>query len=624
MSDPQEIAKKKLFKKYAENPPASKEELKNWILVFLGLDLPDSHLPDADSNASPMEALWVAFDDYRNNRGDQSPGYIWLSSRDAFKTLSASILAVCLMMFFDATICWLASIEPQSKIALNNVQSFILKLTPYLGEIGSRVESNNARNLEIVQSDGNRSHINILVATLASVNGKHVNVVFSDEVDLIKDTRVLDEVQAVASLIGAQFPLKLYFSTRKFAFGAMENLIQKKETFGLKLLKWDIMDVTEHCSKQRRKSDFKSAKIYIHPDPPLRSVTIEDYANLPSSEAKQYELVDVYAGCVSCKLVSQCKTRLAERSPLDKGKLWKKIEHTVNMFRSMSPDMAIAQLLCRKPSLSGLIYPRFEESSNSMTLDQAFYNFTGEEKTGVTIKDLTAELKRQGIPIYASGDWGHSGGQAFVVHAMMPAGEWWILDAWSIPNLEFDDILQLGITIRDEYDPKAWYMDTNQPMFIKTFRKNGMSCRDFTKDVQGGIECVRGQIVNASGRRALKVIKHERTDVVMQMFHKHHFKLDSLGKPTETPDDEELSHIGDSVRYFAQNMFGKNAVKPVISVAENPKPKFEGSDLSKAADFHNKNMMLDEVRRFAPQAEVGAQPSGTIDRKGKKVFWDLG
>ena len=121
-----------LFKSSLENPRSSKEELKNWIYVFLGLDIPDTHLPDEDSNASPMEALWLSYENYKNNKGDEEPGYIWLASRDSMKTLAASILAVTVMIFFNSTICWLASIEPQSKIALSNVQSFIQKLSKFL------------------------------------------------------------------------------------------------------------------------------------------------------------------------------------------------------------------------------------------------------------------------------------------------------------------------------------------------------------------------------------------------------------------------------------------------------------------------------------------------------------
>lgn len=611
-----EEALKEIFKKTLETKPATKQELKDWIYIFLGLDLPDSHLDGEDSNASPMEAVWYSYEVYKNNQGDTFPGSIWLSSRDGAKTLSASILAVILMVFFDATICWLASIEPQSKIALNNIQSFIAKMTPYLNYAGKQVESNNARNLEIISQNGERSLINILVATMASVNGRHVNCVFCDETDLLRDPRVLDEVQAVASLIKNQFPIKLYFSTRKFAFGNMENLLQNRESLGLKLLKWDILDVTEYCPPERHLPHEPRIEAYIHPEPPLRSLTPEEFENLSDVEKKQYIKIDAFAGCKGCKLLSQCKTRLAKRNPNNKGLLWKKIDHTINMFRSMSPDMATAQLLCKKPSQSGLVYPRFDETANTLTLNQAYYNFTGEEKHNVTLEELVLIMQTNDIEFYVGGDWGSTACQAFVVSAVMPGGEWWVFDSYAIPGLEFDDVLRLGMKIRDTYKPSRWFMDTNQPMFIKAFNKNGMRCVDFDKDVMGGIECVRSQIINSAGVRKLKVLKHERTEIVLEGLRKHHFILDSLGKPTDKPDDGKAwSDVCDSLRYLAQNLFGTKGNKLVIAN--------DTAQAAKAALSNPGEQLRQEIQTRVNTIPELSDQNDTPNPKKKGLVWDI-
>lgn len=614
----QDEIKLKAFTASLQSPPSSKEELKDWIFVYLGLDMPDSHLEGEDSNGSPMEAVWIAYDNFRLNKGDEAPGYIWLSARDAMKTLGASILAVVLMVFFGVTICWLASIEPQSKIALGNVQNFMTKIKPMLTASGRSIESNNARNLEIVSKDGKRSLVNILVATMASVNGRHVNVVMTDEVDLLKDRRVLDEVQAVASLIGGQFPLKVYFSTRKFAFGNMEDVINNKDKLGLKLIKWDILDVTEACPASRHKPEEPMVDLYVPKEPPLHHFNQEEFDRISDIEQKKLDKITVHAGCAGCKLVSQCRGRLAKRPEKDRGLLWKKIDHTINMFRSMSPDMAVAQLLCRKPSQSGLVYPRFEITQNTLTLDQAYYNFTGEQVAGTTIDGLVEMLKKNDIQFYVGGDWGSTAAQAFVVSAIMPGGDWWIIDSYAIPGLEFDEVLSLGIKIRDKYSPKAWYMDTNQPMFIKAFNKNGMICKDFKKDVLGGIECVRTQIINSMGLRKLRVIKHERTEIVLEGFKKHHFNLDSLGKPTDDPDDgKPWSDVMDSIRYLGQNLFGNKGSKVSFATSADPNaPKTVIKDTSSAAAV-NKELMQDRINSLT-------QGSDTNNTKKKGSFrWNI-
>lgn len=987
--------------------PTTQDELKDWFKIYLDLDLPDSHLEGEGSNTSPMEAVWESFNNYISNNGSQTPGFIWLSSRDSMKTLGATMLATALMVFCDATICWLASIEPQSKIALNNIQSFIQKLEKYLKHHGKSIESNNARNLEIVESSGKKSLINILVATMSSVNGRHVNIVMTDEVDLVRDPRVLDEVQAVASLIGNQFPLKVYFSTRKFAWGNMNSIIEKSDALGLKILKWDILDVTEYCDVSRRLTDTKTETMYIHPEPPLRAVEQDEYDKFLEPEKKQYEKLAVYPGCKSCKLVSQCKTRLADRNPNDKGMLWKKIDHTINMFRSMSPDMASAQLLCfgeetqilmgsgisksikdvkvgdfivthtgkiqkvtevfkrrhtgksfmlnhptysgfspvivtpehpyfingkefseikdiqpfvfvrdgvlktkgnyfstpisyepiknteiryqdfvdksltlekgriktkrtvgmsvpekyeldydfgwivgyylaegflskktykngkrlmgitfcsdvrekeyhlrvfnfaskiglnastfktkigngyvvhiynntlaelflslcgeysdkkrlhpdlmsanldflkgilegfdagdgtkrfssnkeltttsyslasqffliasrlglcprisktakysgkqpyrvwyqntnfvgkqkrtkfkltdgynlyrydktlieeieydgdvfnievegdhsyivngvavhncKKPSLSGLVYPRFIELENTINISDAYMQLTGDNSAAgsATYADLIRLIKSLEIPIYVGVDWGSTAAQAFVVTALLPNGDWWILETYAITGMEFDEILELGKTIRDRMAPKKWFADTNQPIFIKAFNKNGMKCTEFKKDVTGGIECVRGRIVDSFGIRRLKVLKDPQNPSLNQTMilglKRHHFILDALAKPTKDPDDgEEWSDICDALRYIAQNLFSvKQGFKPIIATQEEPGHAVRvaaalSPDTHQVANTVNTELMKQEIANRATDTEI-KQGGDKITKK--KIFW---
>lgn len=625
-------AEEALKLQYFLNKPGSMQELRDWFTVYLDLTLPDSHLPGEGSNTSPMEAVWESFNSYNQNMGDEFPGYVWLSSRDSMKTLGASMLATALMVFCDASICWLASIEPQSKIALNNIQSFIRKLNPYLAHYNKKIDSNNARNLEITDPKGKKSLINILVATMASVNGRHVNIVMTDEVDLVRDPKVLDEVQAVASLIGGQFPLKVYFSTRKFAFGNMEGIIERADDLGLKILKWDILDVTEHCPISRRKNDDKTEEVYINPDPPLRSLDQEGFEKLLAPEKKQYEKIKVYQGCLGCKLVSQCKGRLGERKESDKGLLWKKIDHTINMFRSMSPDMATAQLLCRKPSLSGLVYPRYSDLDNTLTIDAAIAEASGEMTTNENYDSLISLLVSLDIPIYVGVDWGSTAAQAFVVTALMPSGDWWILETHAITNMEFDEILELGKKIRDKFRPKKWFADTNQPIFIKAFNKNGMKCAEFKKDVTGGIECVRGRIVDSLGKRRLKVIKNpndpSHNEIMMMGLKRHHFILDSLGKVTKDPDDgERWSDLCDALRYIGQNLFQIKGGAPVIGsipepgqsmrdiAAKNPQTTVISNEL-------NSEIMKNKIAEHATdQSSVGNDT--TKSKSGKKMFWNM-
>jgi phage terminase large subunit len=236
--------------------------------------------------------------------------------------------------------------------------------------------------------------------------------------------------------------------------------------------------------------------------------------------------------------------------------LWKKIDHTINMFRSMSPDMATAQLLCRKPSLSGLVYPRFDMVNNTISLDDAWLRLTGTVSKGIQLDNIVEFIKNKGIKIYAGVDWGFSKYTSIVIGCVLGNSDFFILDSYAVSGLEFDEILKMAIEIRDKFKPVLWICDTAEPMFIKSFKRRGMPCKDFKKDVLGGIEALRTQIVDASGRRRLKVLRHERNEFLLKGFTYHHFKLDAQGNPTHEPDDELYSDVMDASRYLAQVLFG--------------------------------------------------------------------
>src|SRR5262245_59641700 len=73
-------------------PCDTKEDLHNWIMLFLGLDLPDV-IVDPDSNSCPMDMIWEVYSRARAN-DEEFMNVLYYASRDSFKTLGAAILEV--------------------------------------------------------------------------------------------------------------------------------------------------------------------------------------------------------------------------------------------------------------------------------------------------------------------------------------------------------------------------------------------------------------------------------------------------------------------------------------------------------------------------------------------------
>lgn len=540
--------------------------VKQWIDNFIGLDLPDSWV-DPDSNSSPIHWIYETYKMYEANMAHTSPDTIVISSRESYKTLSEAIFAVIMMAHFGASIAHMAAIVPQATAAQKYIEMFIAKVKPYMDYHGIVLDSQNSKELTLKFDQGKpterTAYMKIIVCTITGANSAHTNIFTIDEIDTIRSKegiRAYKEAQYIPGVFNGQHPVTIKTSTLKFPGGLFTREMEKAIKNNYRVFRWNIIDITEKCEPERHRPDEPHVKVYTAKSLPLKTISEEEWRNLNSKEQELYDEHEAMAGCVKCPLLPVCKGRLAKRPETDKGGLWKPIDFTIAQFGKTDPDLAEAQLMCWKPSSQGMVYPRFldkpDGTGNTYTLAQAWKVFTGDEMpSGAGYNELIAMMLERGIKFYCGVDWGFRHAFAITVSAILPNGEWWIVDAYSVPGLEFEQMVDLSMAVRDMYKPAKWYADTSQPMFIKGFKRRRMPCADFKKDVMGGIESTRGQIVDAKGRRRLKVLKHERTEVVLRMFAEHCFLLDTLGNLTKEPDDGEFADCADTVRYQAQNLF---------------------------------------------------------------------
>jgi len=622
---------KKELGKIMLQPLNSAEELKDWIMFFLGLDMPMGHV-DPDSNSSPVEAMWEIYNTIRLNTGEENPGYIMLSAREGYKTLSASILEVLLMIHFEMTIAHMAAIKDQSAKSVKYINYFFSKIDALLVTMGWENKSQNKMMIEYRSPRGEDVYIQIVVATMSGANSAHTNLMFIDEIDVVKDPQAYEEAKLIPGYAKGIHPVTVKLSTRKFAFGLMQKEISKAQDpidpSGDKILRWNIMDVTEKCPTTRHKPELPREDRYVAKSLPSRQMSPEDYSILPSVEQEKWEIVkNAYAGCQSCKLLPVCKTRLAHRPDKDIKGLYKPVGAVLNTFKKTDPDRAEAQLMCWKPSAKGMVYPRFEnlsEKGNVITLEKAWEILEGEksEKSRVSDIDLLFKMQTLGIRFYAGVDWGYTHDFVIVIFALIPNGEIWIAYCYSQSGLEFSDCLEVAKTYRDKYAIDKWYCDQAMPSHIKSFNKNHMKSPKFTKDVMGGIEAIRSKIVDSSGRRFLKILNIEANQKVIFAFLKHHFKLGPDGNPTLVPDDTPgVSDQADAIRYVGQCLFPvKGPQKPEVVWLDDKGEKMdpnspEAREKARTSSQHQ-NQMMQEISKL-----TGGEPmSGGSGRKGG-FFW---
>jgi hypothetical protein len=148
-----------------------------------------------------------------------------------------------------------------------------------------------------------------------------------------------------------------------------------------------------------------------------------------------------------------------------------------------------------------------------------------------------------------------------------------------------------------------------------------MPCFDFKKDIQAGINAVRTQVVDASGKRRLKVIRTDRNELYLKMFAEHTFMLDQLGNVTKEPDDGEFADIADQLRYQAQNLFQAKGKNNLIST--DPPPLTQEEIHKKLQDDVKKGYSGWVTTEIQKHVEEPKKAEDVSVSKNGSIIWDI-
>lgn len=614
-------------------PLHSSVQLKDWVRYYLGLEIP-LEITDPDSNSSPLDAIWQVYETFKNNSGDKNPGYILMSCREGMKTVSVAILETLLVLHFQLEVAHAAATESQSNVGLKYIEGFMMQIEPLVLAHGWTNLTQNKRTIQFRTPENKTPFIKIIICNPKGMNSLHANVLFLDELDLADPAALKEGVNIVGYSKGIH-GVKVYLSTRKYAFGNMAIAIEKAEEMNYKLVRWNLIDVTEACPPSRHLPDEPKFDRYVAKNLPLKQISPEEFIGLPEVEKVKWELIkDAHAGCTKCPLLPVCKTRLSNKPQTARGGFYKPIVSVIQKFAENDPDTAEAQLMCWKPGSAGLVYPRFNSQigkGNVITVKQAYETLIGPTANqNITEITLLHEMQKAGIIFCAGVDWGYTHDFVITIVAVIPNGEIWLMETYASPGLEFSDILEIAITFRDKYKVQKWFCDTSMPSHIKSFNKNAMKCPHFTKDVMGGIEAMRSKITNSLGKRLFKILHTETNKKAISAISKHRFVLDGQGNVTLNPDDARgIADICDTLRYIGQNLFPvRGPQKPGVAWLdekgqpidpETPEGKArlkEAMDAAERASLHE-NQMKNEIAKHLGVASI----SGSTKKKGG-FFWN--
>jgi hypothetical protein len=644
-----------LRRKYLFRLCDTKQELHDWILVYLDIDFPDC-IVDPESTSSPMDMVWEVYSEARAGNNPAFRRALYYACRDGFKTLGAAVIEVLCVVHLDRNVAHMAAISDQAMKAQEYVKRAFRR--PYLrdfvegdnermtklvrwynpdtkhsltrGEYEALSTSEQAKHQEIARVlmtyVEKEQYIKIVICTMAGANSEHVPLFVVDEVDVVNNPAAYEEAKSIPSGRNGKLPITILTSTRKKAHGLVQKEIDQSKKTKLQIRHWNIIDITARCEPERHKPHLPKLKLYRSNDE-LRHVDEQTYGEMNFKERESFVPDVGFAGCGDCKLFTVCRTRLATHQTSTSPML-KPIEETIGKFHDHSIEMAQAQLMCWKPSSEGLIYGRFDRTRHILSPAQAYHRIWGEPhpdpKASRTLtKAMLIDLLREReVEWYGGIDWGDT--HNFVhVNGFKDGHRMFVTHCVSVPELEQDQQLEVSEPFK-QYGSLI-YGDTESPGSIRTFRKHGFRMAKWKKlpgSVVDGINAVRYKFNPPLGAEPeLFFIRDIEDDPGMdQLINKvaeHHWKPDATGKPTGIPSDTGKDEP-DALRYMVMNVFPmKGRIAGAANIETHVTPTVTGLDGQKVYDPNNWMQQLIAEHTGVP-FEAPAQPSRGSDGKAER------
>jgi hypothetical protein len=302
----------RLYESLRRTKPTTKQDLKNYIKVFLGIDVPDKKICPEHNN--PLDYLWHSFNsDFTNPKPANADCIVW-ANRGGGKTDLAAVATLLDCVFKpDCQVRILAGSEDQAGRMYQYLTGFLRNgFDKFL--VGP-VRKAGCQFL-------NGSAVDVLTQSQASVRGQHIQKLRCDEVELF-DPDVFNAAkfttQSLESIIAAMESI----STMHKPYGLMQKLVSSILSLPSSVLrppifKWCVWETIEKC---------------------------------------------VDRNCSQCPLWGDCAGKAKQAD----GYL--KIDDCITQMRRSSRPGWEAEMLCLKPNLENVVFDQFDHTIHIRPVD---------------------------------------------------------------------------------------------------------------------------------------------------------------------------------------------------------------------------------------------------------------
>jgi hypothetical protein len=296
-----------IYSELRQTRPTTKRDLKNYVKVFLDIDVPDMKI--CPEHNSPMDYLWHSFStDFINRNRPNADAVIW-ANRAGGKTELAAVATLLDCIFKPK--CQVRILGGSGEQATRMYEY----LTGFLRNGFERFLAGPTLKSKCCFTTG--SSVEVLTQSATSVRGQHIQKLRCDELELFDEdvfaaakftTQSTDNITAAMELI----------STMHQPYGLMQKIVSSTPKLGTPIFKWCMFEVIEKC---------------------------------------------IDRNCSQCPLWVDCqgKARVAN------GYL--KIDDCITQMRRASRAGWEAEMLCKKPSRENVVFDEFEPDIHVQPVD---------------------------------------------------------------------------------------------------------------------------------------------------------------------------------------------------------------------------------------------------------------
>ena len=287
--------------------PVTRRDLKNYVKVFLGIDVPDKRL--CPEHQSPMDYLWHAFyESKRQPRIANHDSIVW-ANRAGGKTKLAAVATLLDCLF--KPYCQVRILGGSGEQAGRMYEY----LTGFLHHGYQQFLAGPVRKTKCCFING--SAVEVLTQSSTSVRGQHVQKLRCDELELFDEdvfAAAKFTTQSTAEIIAGMELI----STMHRPYGLMHEVVTSAPNFGTPVFKWCVWETIEKC---------------------------------------------VGRNCSQCPLSEDCRGRAK------KANGYLKIDDCITQMRRASRAGWEAEMLCTRPSRENVVFDEFNPALHVGAVD---------------------------------------------------------------------------------------------------------------------------------------------------------------------------------------------------------------------------------------------------------------